>query len=513
MAATLAAVSSRIIGDLMQPTADYRVALVTDRLPLSLDPLVDATDPAVAAMSPLLYRSLLHLNATASPVPDLAAALTTSLDGLTYRLTLRSGLHWSDGTALTLQDALATIGWVQSRGFPDTSLASAWNGVDATASGATLTLSLATPRASFPVTLSQLPILPLGTLTHAAIARLASEAGTALATSGPYEVAGTNVGGITLVSNPYADPRPQLDRVEVVPMGTFAAAAAAFAARSVDAVLATTPAERAQLLHRSGSVADDVTTFGFVDLIFNERVQGLSDPVVRSAVNEAIDRSQIVSGPLEGLGVPQYGPIPAGVLWLAKATASALPNAQAAGAALTADGWVSGPDGDRGRNGVALSFSLSVPDVAPLPQVATGVASQLDALGIATTVAVVPSGQFLSGVLLAEAFQLAIASWDNGADPDVSSYWLSTATPPTGFNVSGGPIDAFLDQDLTALATAGSLSQRTAAAARVANDLATDVPAVFLYAPQESLVVSRTLSKAVVTEVGDPFGDAASWKL
>jgi peptide/nickel transport system substrate-binding protein len=511
VAATLAAVSARLIGDLTQPVVNYRVALVADRLPLSLDPLVDATDPAVAAMSPLLYRSLLRLDASASPVPDLAAGMTTSLDGLTYRLTLRSGLHWSDGTALTLQDVLATIDWVQSHGFPGTSLASAWNGVDATVSGATLTLSLATPRASFPVTMSQLPILPLGTMTHAAVARLASESGTPLATSGPYEVAGTNSSAITLVSNPYADARPRMGRVAVLPMGSFAAAAAAFAAGSVDAVLATTPAERAQLLRRSGSVAEDVTTFGFVELIFNERVQGLSDPVVRSAVNEAIDRTQIISGPLEGLGVPQYGPIPAGILWLGKATASALPNPQAAGAALTADGWAVGANGDRSRNGVALSFTLSVPDAAPLPQVATGVASQLDALGIATTVAIVPSGQFLSGVLLSAAFQLALAGWDNGADPDVSSYWLSTATPPAGFNVSGGPVDAFLDQDLTALATAGSVSQSTAAAVRVAADLAADVPAVFLYAPQESLVVSRTLARAVVTEVGSPFGDAAAW--
>ena len=509
----MAAVSTRLLATINQPVVNYRIAIVADRLPVSLDPLVDATDPAVAAMSSLTYRGLLRLNDTAYPVPDLAASMTTSLDGLTYTLPLRSGLRWSDGRALTVNDALATIDWVQSPGFPDSTMANAWSGVDATVSGEALILSLRTPRASFPVTLSELPVLPLGALTHSAIAKLAAQATTALPTSGPYEVVGSTAGAITLVANPYADPRPHLARIQVQPMGSFAAAAAAFAGRSVDAVLATTPDQRAQLLRRPGSTAHDVTTFGFVDLIFNERLPGLSDPVVRTAVNEAIDRALIIGGPLAGFGVAQYGPLSAGILWLGTVAGGSLPNLQAASTALDADGWVPGPTGDRSRDGVALKFTLTVPDAAPLPEVASAVADQLDVLGIATTVSVVPSSQFLSRVLLSTRFQLAIASWDNGADPDVSSYWRSTSTPPTGFNVSGAPADPFLDQDLDALATVSDTTQRTAAAVRVAGDLAEDVPAVFLYAPEESLVVSRSLSPAVVTDVGNPFGDAAAWRL
>ena len=86
---------------------------------------------------------------------------------------------------------------------------------------------------------------------------------------------------------------------------------------------------------------------------------------------------------------------------------------------------------------------------------------------------------------------MAIASWDLGPDPDMSELWASTATPPSGYDVSGGAADPFLDQDLETLATVGQEAQRASAAARVAADLATDAPAVFLYAPEESLVVSK----------------------
>jgi ABC-type transport system substrate-binding protein len=125
------------------PSADYRAAVLTDHLPLSLNPLIDSEDPAVAAVTPLLYRSLLRLDATAYPTPDLASQLTISPSGLTYTLPLRPDLHWSDGSPITAQDALATIRWVQSAAFPDAAVASAWTGVTAGISGQALVLTLA----------------------------------------------------------------------------------------------------------------------------------------------------------------------------------------------------------------------------------------------------------------------------------------------------------------------------------------------------------------------------------
>jgi len=55
--------------------------------------------------------------------------------------------------------------------------------------------------------------------------------------------------------------------------------------------------------------------------------------------------------------------------------------------------------------------------------------------------------------------------------------------------------------------------QSVAAAGRVAQEMEQDAPAVFLYAPAQSLVVdSRSLSKVVVPTAGDPFSQAAVWE-
>ncbi len=495
------------------PSADYRAAVLTDHLPLSLNPLIDSEDPAVVAITPLLYRCLLQLNATAYPVPDLASQLTISPTGLTYTLPLRSGLHWSNGSPITAQDAVATIQWVQSTAFPDPIFASAWRGVTAATSGQAVVLSLGTPRASLAVSLTELPILPLGGMSPPVLAALALHMTSPLATSGPYEVDSERSGILTLSANPHAAVAPRLARVQIQAMTTFAAAAQSFAAGSVQAVLATTPAQQAELMKRQGATAHDVLTFGFVDLLFNETVPGLSDPAIRQAVAATIDRDAIVSGPLDGLGAGQYGAIPAGIGWLQgeEPAVAADPNGAIAG--LDDAGWVVTPQGFRAQGTVVLNFTLSVPDAAPLPQVASMVAAQLGAVGIGVTVSVQPSATFLSDVLDPSSFQLAIASWDAGADPDLTSFWASTATPPLGYNVSRGATDPFLDTDLATLATVTDQDQSVAAAGRVVQEMEQDAPAVFLYAPAQSLVVdSRSLSKVVVPTAGDPFSQAAVWE-
>ena len=494
------------------PSADYRAAVLTDHLPLSLNPLIDSEDPAVAAITPLLYRCLLQLNSTAYPAPDLASQLTISLTGLTYTLPLRPGLHWSNGSPITAQDALATIQWVQSAAFPDAAFASAWRGVTATTSGQALVLTLGTARASLAVTLTELPILPLGGMSSKALAALARQSTSPLPTSGPYEVESQRSGVITLSANPHAAVAPRLQRVQIQAETTFAAAAQAFAAGSVQAVLATTPAQQAQLMKRHGAVARDVLTFGFVDLLFNETVPGLSDPAVRQAVAATVDRGALVNGPLDGLGAAQYGPIPAGIGWLQGQEPAVAADPSGAAAGLNEAGWVVTPQGYRARDGVPLDFQLSVPDAAPLPEVASMIAAQLGAVGIAVTVSVDPSATFLSEVLDTGDFQLAIASWDAGANPDLIPFWGSTSTPPNGYNVSGGAVDAFLDTDLATLATVTTQDQSLAAARLVVQAMEEDAPAVFLYAPAEGLVVdSKSLSNVVIPAAGNPFSQAAVW--
>ena len=80
----------------------------TLRLQLSSEP--DYLDPALnssvdgACLAANSFSGLYTYDASGKPVPACAASYTTSEDGLTYTVTLKEGLKWSDGSDLTAAD-------------------------------------------------------------------------------------------------------------------------------------------------------------------------------------------------------------------------------------------------------------------------------------------------------------------------------------------------------------------------------------------------------------------------
>jgi ABC-type transport system substrate-binding protein len=493
------------------PKPDFREALVAEHVPVSLNPLVSGADPAVHDLGELTYRHLLKLDSHAYPVADLANNMTISPDGKAYTLSLPPGLVWSNGRPISAADITATVGYAQSPAEPDHPLAASWKGITVAAtgtSGRVVRFGLPLPRASFPALLADLPILPLGGLNATQLSGLATHAADLpTAVSGPYMVTSSGTGLIELAANPHAATPPRLGRIEMRLFTKGADAAAALRAGDVDAMLATGPADAAAA-GGGGRKAIAVSTFRFVDLLLNERSAGLADPAVRQAISQAVDRGRLIHA-AGGDAVTQAGPFPSAISWVGQTAAPAVAP-QAAGATLDAAGWALSGD-SRARDGVPLTLKLAVGDVAPLPAVARELAAELGAVGIRVTVTPTPATDFFAKVLAPGAFDLALADWDNGSDPDVSSYWRSSAVPPNGFNVSGAPADPFLDQALDSLATLSDMGQRRQAAAQVTSQLSQDLPAVFLYSPQESYVLSSGFTGVTLPSPGDRFSTIATW--
>ena len=493
----------------------YREALVVAQAPLSLDPLVGRADPAVRDVGQLLYRHLLRLDANATPTGDLVESWGISGDGLSYRFTLRTGLQWSDGTALTVKDVQATVALVQAPGFPDSSLADSWHGVTVGAEGSTtVTMTLPQSRASFAAIASDLPILPAAALKHVTPANVVKLAVRPMPASGPFKVSSTTSSRLRLVPNRYAESPPALNGVDLRLVRTFETALQALAMGQVDGVMAATPAQRSAVSRLAGVHLHQITTFRFVDLLLNEAHPGLDDPAVRHAISTAIDRRQLIAKALRGQAHPQVGAIPVGIAWIASEQPE-VPSPELSARALDAAGWATGADGLRHKGAQSLTFGLTVPDAAPLPAVATELARQLHGIGVAVTVKVVKPDAFESTVVVPGSFDMVVADWDNGPDPDVSSFWRSNASPPHGFNVTGGPPDPFLDRALDGLATVADTRLRRVAADQVDARLSEDTPAVFLYAPEVAFAVSGQVSGVTVPSVGTTaarFDSIASWR-
>ncbi len=375
---------------------------------MSLNPLVDASDPAVVDVGHLLYRSLLKLDSTGYPTTDLAASYGVSTNGLVYTVVLRPNLEWSNGTPITTADVVATVSFALSPQASDATLLTALQGVTVAAHPSTVTFTLAAPRASFAATLTQLPILPLGALTATQVEEAGAHPTTPMPTSGIYDVQSAAALMLILQPNPHSAARPLITSYELRLFLTFADAAGAFSQGSINALLASTPEELSTLMAVKGAQAESMTTPDFVDLMFNERVPALANSVVRHAIGIAINRSSLVTGALGGSGGEiQTSPFSAGIPWVGPPAIEAI-SPSVAESVLQANGWVPGPNGVRANGPTQLAFTLAVPDINPLPVVAREVASQLAVIGVQVTVDPVPAQTFLPGTLESGHFQLAI---------------------------------------------------------------------------------------------------------
>jgi peptide/nickel transport system substrate-binding protein len=74
----------------------------------SLDPVVSTAD-IVRDYGYMVYDTVLAIDANNKIQPQMAEKWTVSPDGKTYTFTLRDGLKWHDGTAVTADDCVASI--------------------------------------------------------------------------------------------------------------------------------------------------------------------------------------------------------------------------------------------------------------------------------------------------------------------------------------------------------------------------------------------------------------------
>jgi peptide/nickel transport system substrate-binding protein len=173
----------------------------------------------------------------------------------------------------------------------------------------------------------------------------------------------------------------------------------------------------------------------------NSKSPVLSDPQVRKAVFQGIDRVQLGEILFQGLGYKEDPPGSLNLLPFQKGyqdnfSKVVTSDPAAAGAALDAAGWVPGPDGIRTRDGQPLQFTYVQTGDSPTSRaVASAVAAMLREIGINLQVRQVPSSDF-SKIVANREFDMFFSGFLS-SDPFGVAYicqvWCSTST----LNASG----------------------------------------------------------------------------
>lgn len=257
---------------------------------------VTCSDGFQQVVGRLLYESLYELDETFTPQPVLAESCQYDAANLTYAIRLRSGICFSDGSALTAEDAANTLNRAAaSQRYGSRFAKVGWISAD----GNKLLITMLEPNGGL-LSLLDIPIVKAGTETQ----------NIPLGT-GPYAVAKEENGSQYLTPNPHwwQNKRLPLSRIDLVSCKTADAANYAFSAQNVQLLCTDLVGTDTAPADVSGACTDAPDTV-MLYLGFNLRNETLADSTVRKAISAVIDRNTLINSYLLGHGAAAQLPLP-----------------------------------------------------------------------------------------------------------------------------------------------------------------------------------------------------------
>jgi len=440
----------------------------------------------------LLNRSLLTVGPSGALVPDAATVVPTranggiSADGRRIVYHLKPGLHFADGAALGATDVAATIDALRA---PGARVASRL-GLDDVAAvhvEGPLVVSVDLARPFAPILLylcapgNATVILP----ASKAAAVESSAVPPPFAGAGPYRVRAFTAGDrMELEPNPWYSPVPRTPALVIRSVDSAQTAHVQLQTGEADGYIIADPSRGHELADIPGLAIRSTPVDGVGAIIFNTTAPAVADAATRHAIVEALDIAGTVKRVFHG-GVSSAD-APAGLfLWAYDRRAFPQPpyDPAAAGRLLDARGWRRGADGRRYRNGVPLDLSMIVRSDQPSSSaIAATFAQQLRDLGVTveTRQYAIAEWGAPDGPLYSGRFDVAIAQFFAGFDPDVTDQFGCDRIPPHGYN-KPRYCNPHLDRLLARAAATYSRPERLALYADAQRILARDLPMMPIY--------------------------------
>lgn len=377
----------------------------------------------------LLFDSIVEFGSNGSFIPGLAESWSVDDSGLVWTFKIREGVTFHDGTPCTAEDIAWSLTWMEEIGYD--SIAYMWAGlfeevvaVDAT----TLQITTASPVSYMEYVLSYSFVVPRsvwgGMTDHEEMAAYTGEDATI--GTGPFRFVEWQPSEYLILerNEDYWGTVPAIDQLILQQYATEDAMVNALIAGEIDGISGT-PATGVAALQDDPNVEVVIWQgWGVVELTLNSYAEGtepasLGDPVVRLAMEYAIDRGQINDVVYLGYYTPATTII-APVLgdWHNDEVAAISFDLAMANQVLDSAGYVdTDDDGVREwSDGTPLRYRLLIDDAASSARLAEVIRSGFAQAGIALDVEAVDYNTQMERVFYNYDYDLT--SWYWGADPD-----------------------------------------------------------------------------------------------
>jgi len=443
----------------------------------------------------LIYNGLVKYDKDMNIVGDLAESWDISDDGLVITFHLRKGVKWHDGKPFTAKDVLYTY---QVTVDPKTPTAYAGDFLKVKKAEVlddyTFRVTYDKPFAPSLISWSS-AILPRHLLegqdiTKSSLAR--HPVGT-----GPYLFKEWLAGQkIVLVSNAdYFEGRPYVDGHVTRIIPDMATMFLELRARNID-MMGLTPLQYTRQtennLFRQSFDKYRYLAFAYTYLGYNLKHPFFADKRVRQAISYAINKEEIISGVLLGLGKPATGPYKPGTWAYNENVKTYSYNPQKAWELLRAAGWTkTNNDGFLEKDGRPFTFELVTNQGNETRQkCAEIIQRQLKEVGIDVKIRILEWAAFINDFINKRRFEAVILGWTIPLDPDAYDVWHSSKTAPEELNFisyKNPEVDALLEKARSTF----DQKLRKKYYDRFQEILVEDQPYTFLYVPDELVIISK----------------------
>lgn len=493
--------------------------------PQSLNPLLSFYNEADGDVCALVFSGLTRLTMSGEPAPDLAQGWEIDPGGITYTFHLRRDALWHDGTAVSADDVLFTVGLLQDPDYPGPPhIGQLWQTVQVEKVDAlTVRFVLAETYAPF-LDYTTVGLLPAHLLEGVRAADLPTlEFNRAPVGTGPFQLTDVIVeeGQITEVELKrfprYYGPSPYLENLLLRFYPTDQAVFEAYQGDQVEGIAHLPPAllseAWAQPTLSFYSAPKAEMTMLYFNHLLTETVP-FDDTQVRQALLYGLDRRALVEEVLRGQAVvPETPLLPGTWAYAPEKAPSYAYDPDRARELLSDAGWRRSNEGAllKNRAGESLTFSLLVADEPRDLAVGEFIAAQWADLGISVTVKAVPP-LVRNGSLESRNYETALAHLALSGDPDPYPFWHDKQAV-VGQNYAGFQhrrISEVLEQARITV----DRERRMALYEEFQQLFMEEVPAFPLYVPIYTYAVDtkvRGVQLAPLMHTGDRFRNIEDW--
>lgn len=433
----------------------------------------------------LIYPSLFRLDVQGNLTNELVDNYSVGDNGKEYIFKIKSGITWDDNTPLTVDDIIFTLDTIKNPDY-NSPLNSALKSVNITkVDDTTIRLNLNSSYSPFlsNLTFGILPKHIWQNLEPSAF--LLAKANLEPVGAGKFKYKSIqknkdgNIASLTIERNPnYFGQKPNIETFTLVFYSQEEEMIQDFKQNKLQAITQL----KSNLNNSEKFQTNALNIPQSFGLIFNIKDPVLSSKELRQAISNAINRQAIVDNVLNGEATTINGPLsPFNKFYIDTPTEF---NVEKAKQTLDNANWkdVDG-DGVREKDNKRAEFTLLVANGNKVDEVTRALQSQIKEIGVQMNIEILPFNELSSNQIRNRAYQALFLGLGLNIYPDPYIYWHSSQITNPGLNLSqytNVNTDGYLETARTNTDT----NVITSSLAQFQQQIATDVPAIFIYSPK-----------------------------